>query len=245
MGEFTDKPIKITLFGAGGRMGTEVALVLNDDPDFEIVGLVERPEHPAVGTDLFGVRIDDGPFGPQLEESVFCEFAGRSAAVKYAGLAAELGRPILIGATGFSEDEAEYLKALGEKIPIMVAPNLSRGIDLFFRIVEDSAEIAQGCFEAEVIEAHHKWKLDAPSGTAKRILELLQKGGYGEVPVHSLRLSDIPGRHTLIFAGEGETLEITHQAASRRAFARGAPAALKFLAGAGVGYYTFRDAIGD
>lgn len=238
--------IKVSLFGAGGRMGTEVTIALNDEPGIELVNLVEKTGHPAVGSELFGQKINDEPFNSQLEGTVFCEFAGREAAVKYAALAAEMKSPILIGSTGFTEGELKYIKSLGDKIPIMAAPNLSRGIDLLYRVIELIARVSGGAFEVEIIEAHHKWKQDAPSGTAKKIEEILiDSGAYANVPAHSIRLSDIPGRHTLIFAGEGETLEITHQAFSRRAFARGAAAAIRFLAKAPPGYYSFKDALGE
>jgi 4-hydroxy-tetrahydrodipicolinate reductase len=110
--------------------------------------------------------------------------------------------------------------------------------------VEIAAKTVGEMFEVEIIEAHHKWKRDKPSGTAKKIVEILcQDGDFADIPIHSLRLGDIPGEHYILFSGEGETLQIIHRAHSRRAFARGVPPALRFLAHAKPGCYSFRQAL--
>lgn len=239
-----DNPIKVSLFGAGGKMGAEVAFVLQYETGFELTNLIERPEHPAVGTELCGGRISDNPFDLQLEGTVFCDFTNSKTAVKNTALAAELKCPILIGATGFNLEESVYLESLGEKIPIMVAPNLSRGVDLLYRLAEVAADTVGDAFQVEIIEAHHRWKEDSPSGTARELSKVLREhGDYGEIPVHSIRMGDITGEHRLIFAAEGEMVEIIHRAASRRAFAKGVPAALKFLADANPGHYSFKQAL--
>lgn len=238
--------IKISLFGAGGRMGGEVAELLADTPGFELSNLIERPGHPLVGNILFGCVVSDQPYNLPLQDSVFCDFTIAGAAVKNAALAVEKNCPILIGATGFNEEQQIYLARVSEKIPLMLAPNLSRGISVMKELAARTAKLLGDDFGAEVIETHHKWKKDAPSGTAVDLVKALKDCGIkGDVLTHSLRLGDIIGEHRIVFAGEGESLEIIHRAYSRRAFATGVPPAVRFLAEATPGLYSFQQALGD
>ena len=237
--------IRVTLFGACGRMGSETASLLSKEPDYQLVNLVESREHPSQGNILFGLRLCSELSKEEMKGTVCCEFTNHLAALKNASLAVEAGCPILVGTTGFSAAELQLLKRLGEKIAVMLAPNLSRGVDLLYRLAEISARVLAEGFGVEIVEAHHRWKQDAPSGTAKKLAEIIkEQGGFREVPTHSLRMGDITGEHRIIFAGEGETVEIIHRATSRRAFACGVPPALKFLSSAPAGFYNFRDCLG-
>ena len=235
--------VKVSIFGAAGRMGSESAIVACEEPGLEIVNLIEHADHPAVGSSLFGIEISGDPFGLPLAGTVFCDFTLAGAAVKNAALAAELECPILIGATGFTDEQLEYLEIISRKIPLMTAPNLSRGVNLLYELTAAAARKLQGDFEVEVVETHHRMKKDAPSGTAKAILQVLNNTGIPGVPAHSLRMGDVTGEHRVIFGGEGESIEIIHRAQSRRAFAKGVIPAVKFLAQAGPGCYSFRDAL--
>ena len=240
----SSEKIKVSLFGAGGRMGSESAVVISQDKDLELVNLVENSESPAVGMNLGGLTISGDPFKLNLRGTIFCDFTNAKSAMKNAALAAELECPILIGTTGFSDEELLFIENFSAKIPVMFAPNLSRGIDLLYRLVQLSAKTLGEDFQVEIIESHHKWKLDAPSGTAKALANTIRDfGGYAKIPVHSLRMGDITGEHRIFFAGEGECIEITHRASSRLAFAKGVPKAVKFLAQAKPGFYSFRDAL--
>ena len=238
--------IKVSLFGAAGRMGVETASMLRDERDIEVVNMIEKQDHPAVGTSLFGVKISDQPFDLPLTGTIFCDFTVCDSALKNAALAAEMDCPILIGTTGFNEEQLTYLRNLSGKIPLMIAPNLSRGVDLLYRLAGMAASALKAEYEAEIVETHHKWKIDAPSGTAAELKKILtEKGRYKDPPTHSLRIGDFVGEHRVIFGGEGETITIIHRAQSRKAFAKGVPAALRFLAEASAGAYYFRDALGD
>jgi 4-hydroxy-tetrahydrodipicolinate reductase len=238
--------LKVSLFGVGGRMGGEVIAILNSEPDIELVNLIERPGHPAVGTSVYGITVSCEPRNLPLAGTVFCDFTNASSAVENADLSAQFLCSMLIGATGFDEAQKRHLAKLSEKIPLMIAPNLSLGVNLFFYLVEQIAKTVGDSFQAELIEAHHKGKKDAPSGTAKEILRILQsQGGFSEVKAHSLRIGDIPGEHRLFLSAEGELLEISHSARNRRAFAKGVPLALRFLAKIHEpGFYSFRQALG-
>jgi len=225
-------------------MGSETLSLLKEEPDFELVNLLERSDHPLVGSTLYDVIISSDPYKLDLTGTVFCDFTTPHSSIKYASLAAELGCPILIGSTGFTPEEYVFLENLSVKIPVMIAPNLSRGVDLLYRLTEVASRVLKNDFDAEIVETHHKWKKDAPSGTAKALKKIIKDISFvPDVSTHSLRMGDITGEHRIIFAGEGETLEITHKATSRRAFARGVPIALRFLSKAKNGLYSFRDGL--
>ena len=235
--------IKVSLFGAAGRMGKEAAEVLQAEEGFELVNLIEHPEHPAVGKKLFDLPISGDPYNLPLAGTIFCDFTLAEAAVRNTALAAELDCPILIGATGFTDEQRQYIERLGDRIPIMIASNLSRGINLLYALIEKAAEVLSESYEAGIVETHHKWKKDSPSGTAKEMLRILQNTGYKDVSVHSLRMGDISGEHQVVFSSEGETVQLIHRAHSRKAFARGVIPALKFLSSAKPGCYSFREAL--
>ncbi len=236
--------IRVTLFGAAGRMGGEAILMIQGEQNMEIAHLLEHPNHPSVGSNLFGIEVKGDPYELALAGTIFCDFTSAKAALKNAALAAELGCPILIGSTGFDSEQLNYLESLSEKIPVMFAPNLSKGVNLLYELVKMTAEKLGIDYDAEIVEIHHKWKKDAPSGTANEIIHLLKNAGYKNVNHHSLRMGDIIGEHCVIFAGEGETLLITHRAQSRKAFAKGVIPAIKYLALAKPGWHSIKDALG-
>ncbi|MBC8204555.1 4-hydroxy-tetrahydrodipicolinate reductase [bacterium] len=241
---YIDNPIKVTLFGAGGRMGGETAELLSSSPEFRLVNLIERKSHPLIGSELYGCIVSDNPDSLPMKGTIFCDFTLAEAAVKNAETALIHNCPILIGATGFNEEQFNRIERISESIPVMLASNLSRGISVMKKLAARTAYLLGEDFGAEIVEMHHKWKKDAPSGTAKELLKLLKDHGIkGEVPTHYIRLGDIVGEHRIIFACEGETIEIIHRAHSRKAFAQGVPLALKFLAEAEPGLHSFQKAV--
>lgn len=235
--------IKVSLFGAGGRMGKEVADILQAEEGYELVNLIEHPDHPSVGGKVYDIPVNGDPYNLPLAGTVFCDFTLAEAAVRNCALAAELECPILIGATGFTVEQQRYMEELGNKIPIMIASNLSRGINLLYALIEKAAKVLSEGYEAGVVETHHKWKQDSPSGTAKEMLRIMEDSGFEDVSAHSLRMGDITGEHLIQFSSEGETIQLVHRAHSRKAFARGVIPALKFLNNAKPGLYSFREAL--
>jgi 4-hydroxy-tetrahydrodipicolinate reductase len=174
---------------------------------------------------------------------VLIEFTSSSATLEHLAIAVKNKKAIVIGTTGFSQDEIGKIKEASSQIPVLFSPNMSIGANLLFRVTEDVARSLGDGYEIEIIEAHHSQKKDAPSGTAKRLAEVASKV-KGKMPsIHSVRLGDIVGDHTVIFAGKGERIELTHRAHSRDAFARGALDAARFLAGKKPGLYTMVDVI--
>ena len=178
-------------------------------------------------------------------------------------LAAESGKPVVIGTTGFTDEEKARIVAVSKRLPVVLAGNYSVGVNLMNYLVGKAAELLPSIYHPEVIEMHHRHKKDAPSGTAERLIEIVRearslsreqerhgrKGITGERPddeigIHALRGGDVVGEHTVMFAGPGERLEITHKAADRRIFAQGAIRAAHWLTSQPAGMYDMQDVLG-
>jgi len=186
------------------------------------------------------------------------------ASVQIASLCARYGKPLVIGTTGHSDAQMKSIDTAAVSCPILVAPNFSVGVNLLFWLTRETAKILGEAFDAEVIEMHHKLKKDAPSGTAKRIAEILadarstvyeeavrhgRQGMVGqrtpqEIGVHAVRGGNVVGEHTVVFAGEGERIELIHRAASRETFAHGALRAAQWLVGQAPGRYDMQNLLG-
>jgi 4-hydroxy-tetrahydrodipicolinate reductase len=244
--------IKIIISGISGKMGSRIGVLASQDKNIEIAGGLEDSSSPAIGRDI-GELIAIGKINKKIEADFnkivsFCdvliEFTGPSATMEHLEAAVKNKKAMVIGTTGFSKDETGKIKEASGKIPIVFSPNMSIGANLMFKITEEVAAALGKDYEAEIIEAHHDQKKDAPSGTAKRLGEVVSKVKGKMPPIHSVRLGDIVGDHTVIFAGKGERIELTHRAHSRDAFAKGALDAAKFLAGKKPGLYTMADVIG-
>lgn len=232
-------PIRVTVFGAGGRMGHAVVQALLAENDIEIAHAVESPDR--AGGMVEGVPLVPDADDRTWESDVWVDVSLAAGAMKHARLADRHGIPILIGATGFNDEQRASLEKLGTAH--IVAPNLSVGINLLFGLAPKIREILGDGFDTAVAETHHRHKLDAPSGTAARIAELLNAVGP-EVQVTSLRIGEVVGEHRVVFAAEGEEIEIVHRAQSRMAFARGVAPAVRFLAGKTSGRYDMQDVLG-
>ena len=231
--------IKVTLFGAAGRMGSMVLKALATEDDIEVVHAVESPEVPERSVSGVGIVHDD-PDSP-FESDVWVDVSLAEAAHRHALRADRLKRPILIGATGFSEAQRRDLENL--ETAHLLAPNLSVGISLLLGLLPHIRRTLGHGFDVAVAETHHRHKLDAPSGTARAIATVLEREG-GSIQVTSQRIGEIVGEHRVRFAGEGEGIEVIHRAYSRMAFARGVAPAVRFLAGKKGGAYTMADVLG-
>jgi len=231
--------IRTLLFGAAGQMGRMVIAELVESGDFSIVAGVEALGNKTIGGDIGGVAIigDDR----ELPESdVWLDFSVAAAAVTHCQRAAEIGKPIVVAATGFNQAQLSRIKAAAGKTTILFVPNLSAGVGVMARLAGEAAALLKGDFEAVLEELHHSGKKDAPSGTALLIDGEMTAAGVTPV-TYSLRAGGAVGEHTVRFVGSDEELVITHRAWSRRAFARGVPRALKFVVGKSPGFYTLRE----
>ncbi|MCX5687071.1 MAG: 4-hydroxy-tetrahydrodipicolinate reductase [Candidatus Omnitrophica bacterium] len=243
--------IKIVISGISGKMGARIGILASQDKNFEIAGALEASSSQVIGNDI-GENLAIGKIGKKIESDfnkiapscdVLIEFTGISSTMEHLDIEKKNKKSMVIGTTGFSADEAEKIKEASKKIPIVFSPNMSIGANLMFKITEEVARALGENYEAEIIEFHHNQKKDAPSGTAKRLGEAVFKVKGKIPPIHSVRLGDIVGDHTVIFAGIGERIELTHKAHSRDAFAKGALDAAKFLADKKSGFYTMADVI--
>lgn len=266
------KAIQVIVTGAGGRMGGRIISLLKESSARMLAGAVERPDHPALGRDageVAGCGRLHVPVTDQVEKiidnaQVIIDFSVPSAALDYLKLAAEKKCAMVIGTTGFSKEEADQISARAKKIPCVFSPNMSVGVNLLFKLIADLAKQTGAEYDLEIIEAHHRHKKDAPSGTALKLAQILAKtlglnlsevavyarhGMTGErkpntIGIQSIRAGDIIGEHTVIFGGLGERLEIRHIAQSRDTFARGAIKAAQWVVHQKPGLYDMMDVLG-
>jgi 4-hydroxy-tetrahydrodipicolinate reductase len=254
--------IKVAVIGALGRMGSRIIRNVAKQEDMEVVAVIEKPDsayiEKNIGTLLGVVGLDkkvtssddlDGTLA-HVAADVLVDFTTPDAAVKTAKIASENRVNLVIGTTGFDGDQADEIKRLVKKngISAVVSPNMATGVNIFFTIARAVASMYEGC-DVEIIEAHHRNKKDAPSGTAikagKLVAEAMGKdidedGLFGrergligkrgkEIGFHAVRGGDIVGEHTVMFVGDGERIEVTHRAHSRQAFVSGTIKAIRFV----------------
>ncbi len=252
--------IKVIVCGALGKMGRTVVEEIAGDPELELAGLLEAPGHPGIGSSIRGVEVTTDFEKAARGGAVVVDFTNPKAALAHIEWSAGAGKAAVVGTTGFKPEELALAKKAADRIPLIISPNMSAGVNLMFKVVGDVAR-ALPDFDAEIVEIHHNKKKDSPSGTAARLAEAIgtvrpasrlvhgRDGIVGartpeEIGMHSLRGGDVVGEHTVIFAGEGERFELTHRAHSRRTFARGTLRAIHFIHGKKPGLYTMADVLG-
>ncbi|MFH1957708.1 MAG: 4-hydroxy-tetrahydrodipicolinate reductase [bacterium] len=248
--------IKLCISGAGGKMGSAIINCCKSDGDVEIGGLLEKGGSPAAGKVLEGIKVLTGIEDAVKNCDCLIEFTNSQATLEHL---AKISIPAVVGTTAFSEEQIKKIGEFSKKIPVVLSPNMSKGVNLLFSLSKTAARKLPG-YEVEIIEAHHNRKKDAPSGTAKKIAEIInedknlkfvygREGNVGarkqeEIGIHAVRAGDIVGEHTVIFAGPGECFELVHKAYSRNCFAQGAIAAAKWLVGKSPALYTMSDVLG-
>ncbi len=250
----------VILAGALGRMGRMVAEEIYAADDLSLAAAVEAPGHTGIGTDLFGVTVI-GDLARALDAGdVLVDFTIPEAALANINACAESGTPAVVGTTGFTPQQLSEARKAADKIPLLISPNMSPGVNLMFEVVGDVARALED-FDVEIVEIHHNRKKDSPSGTAARLGGIIEEARSGarlvhgregivgprkpeEIGMHSVRGGDVTGEHTVIFAGEGERFELTHRAHSRRTFARGTIRAIRFMKDRSAGLYTMADVLG-
>ena len=262
--------IRVVVTGVAGRMGQRLAALTIEGEGLELVGGVEAPGHEAVGSPLSGL-VSQEAIGDVVDDlemviggaDVVIAFTAPAATVAHAAVCARHGCAMVVGTTGMSADQlAEFNRSVG-KIACVYAPNFSTAMNVLFKLVEEAAGILGDDYDVEVVEAHHRHKVDAPSGTALRLAEgaaqSLQRnleegvvhgreGAVGErtrkeIGMHALRLGDVAGDHSVYFGASGEYLELRHHASSRDAFAVGAIRAVRYVVGAEPGLYDMGDVL--
>jgi len=265
--------VNVVVTGAAGRMGGQILRMMAGEEGLRAAGAVERPGFPgpddaglAAGMGKTGVPLGDdlGRMLDRVKPDVVVDFTAFEASVLSAEACARRGIPIVIGSTGFTPEAKARVRAEAAKIPVVLSPNMSVGVNVLFELVRQAAHTLGGGYDVEIVELHHKHKRDAPSGTAVRLGEVAaealgrrpaeafcfaRQGITGERPpwqigLQTLRGGDAVGEHTVLFCGEGERLELTHRATSRGQFAAGAVRAAAWLAGRPPGLYDMADVLG-
>ncbi|OGP54184.1 MAG: 4-hydroxy-tetrahydrodipicolinate reductase [Deltaproteobacteria bacterium RBG_13_52_11] len=264
--------INVIVVGTAGRMGRMVINAIQNSEGTQCTGAVEAPGHPAVGKDAgavaglgeLGVRIEDSLQSVIKKGDVVIDFTLAESSLGNMEIAAQHHKAMVVGSTGFSSQQMERVKKLTMEFPCCLSPNMSVGVNLMFRIVEEMAQILGDDYDCEIIEAHHRMKKDTPSGTALRLGEVIAKslgrklaevGVYGrkgltgersraEIGMHAIRAGDIVGEHTVIFGGMGERIEVTHRAHTRDTFAQGAVRAARWVVNQKAGLYDMGDVLG-
>jgi len=234
--------IKLGIAGVAGRMGRRIFELASFDREFEVALALEKKGTPVIGKELGKVKISSSPDGLFLVD-VFVDFTTAQATESNLDYLAKYRKPAVIGTTGLSEAQLNKLKETAEVVPIVYSPNMSVGVNVLFSILPELAKRLGPDYSVEIVEAHHKAKKDAPSGTAKKLAQVIVEMTKKEIPIHAVRLGDIIGDHTVIFAGNAERIEIKHQAHSRDLFALGALKAAKWVVGKGAGLYSMQDVL--
>ena len=263
--------LNIAIAGSAGRMGRILLETVVQAPDMRLSAALERPDSPYLGKDAgeligapCGINVT-GDFTTALAGShVLIDFTRPAGTLAHLAVCRAKGVKMVIGTTGFSDVQKAQLQAAAKDIAIVFAPNMSVGVNVTFKLLEMATRALNEGYDIEIMEAHHRHKVDAPSGTAlgmgeviaqalgKNLAELAvydRKGVTGErlpatIGFTSVRGGDIVGDHTVMFAGTGERIEITHKASSRATFAVGALRAARFLAGKSSGLFDMQDVLG-
>jgi len=234
--------IKLGIAGACGRMGRRIYELACADKNFEVNLALEKKGTSVIGRELGKIKISSSPEGLFLVD-VFVDFTTPEATVTNLDYVARFKKPLVLGTTGLNEVQFKRVEEVSKVVPIIFSPNMSIGVNVLFGILPEIANRLGPDYNIEIIEAHHKAKKDAPSGTAKKFGQILADITKKEIPIHAVRLGDIVGDHTIIFCGNSERIEIKHQAHSRELFAQGALKAAKWVINKPAGLYSMQDVL--
>jgi 4-hydroxy-tetrahydrodipicolinate reductase len=264
------KEVRVIVVGAAGKMGSRIIHIINETPSIVLDRAIERSDHPSIGKDI-GEIIGLGKMNIPLEGDlkkgggdVVINFTNPKASIGSLEFAQKMGLATVIGTTGLSPEQMERIKELSKGVRCVFSPNMSVGVNVMFKIVQEVTQVLGPEYDIEIFEAHHRLKKDSPSGTAAKLGELIAKasgrdfnqvGVYGrkgmvgertkeEIGMQVIRAGDIVGEHTVLFGGIGERLEIIHRAHSRDNFARGAVRAALWVVNQPNGLYDMQDVLG-
>ncbi len=264
---------RVAIVGIAGRMCGRIAHLVHEAEDLDLTGGVEFPGSDAIGKDLGELSgsertghhvVDNLETIVSATDAVVVFTAPPDPTVTAAEIAGAAGKPLIVGTTGMIPEQIEAMTSAVKNVPCVFAPNFSIGVTVLTKLIEDAARILGNDYDVEVVEAHHRYKQDAPSGTAYALAEAAARGlerdlnavgVYGrhgdtgarsqaEIGVHALRAGDIVGEHTVMFGGIGETVQIAHRAQSRDTFAVGVVRSIRWASEADAGMYNMRDVLG-
>lgn len=264
--------MNVAIIGAAGRMGTRLIHAVCETHGLTLSGAVERDGHPQLGMDA-GLIAGAGNLGVPLTNDldaavavadVLIDFTFPEVTLNNLSICARHGKMLVSGSTGFTPEQKQQVEEFAKAIPVVLAPNMSVGVNACFKLLKEAAKILGDDFDVEVVELHHNKKKDSPSGTAVRMGEVVAESlgrdynqvanyhregmcgerTHAEIGMQTVRGGDIVGEHTVYFIGMGERIEISHRAMSRDMFARGAARACQWLQGQSPGLYDMQDVLG-
>ncbi len=259
----------VAVNGACGRMGQRIVQLAREDKELQLGAALEMAGHPQLGRDIgevtgtgvFGVRVSNF-LPPEQRVDAVIDFSMPDGTMAVLPMCVERKIPIVVATTGHTPAQKRDIEAAAHHTAVLMAPNMSLAVNVLMALCKQAGTLLRGRdFDVEILERHHRFKMDSPSGTALHIARILQEamgqtelrhgreGIVGERPgheigVHAIRVGDNVGEHTIVFSTLGETLEITHRAHARDCYVRGALQAAKFLAGKSAGRYTMNDVLG-
>jgi len=257
-------PTRVAIAGAGGRMGQALIEALRGDKELQLAAALEVAGNPLVGSKIATVTVASDVSAALAVSDLLVDFTRPEGALAHVRACKAQGKSAVLGTTGFSAAQKKEIEAAARSIPIVMAANFAVGVNALFKLAESAARILGEGYDVEIIEAHHRQKIDAPSGTALRLGEVVAKaldrelaevqrhGRHGEpgarpareIGFHAVRGGDIVGEHTVLFAGTGERLELTVRSQSRATYASGALRAARWLRGRKPGLYDMQDVLG-
>jgi 4-hydroxy-tetrahydrodipicolinate reductase len=234
--------IKLGIAGVCGKMGRRIYELAAQNKDFEVGLALEKKGTPLIGRELGKIKVSSSPDGIFLVD-VLVDFTVPEATEVNLDYVARYKKALVLGTTGLSEAQVTKVEEISGMVPVVYSPNMSVGVNVLFGILPEIARRLGPDYSIEIVEAHHKAKKDAPSGTAKKFAQILADTAKKEIPTHAIRLGDIIGDHTIIFCGNSERIEIKHQAHSRDLFALGALKAARWVVGKPAGLYSMQDVL--
>ncbi|PQA83740.1 4-hydroxy-tetrahydrodipicolinate reductase [Limnohabitans sp. TS-CS-82] len=266
----TTPPLKLAIAGASGRMGHMLIEAVRNAPEFQLSGALDVSASPSIGNDATGflgqasgVNIESDVRQGLKNSQVLIDFTRPEGTLAHLKVCRELGVKLVIGTTGFTDAQKAEIAEAAKDIAIVMAPNMSVGVNVTLKLLQMAAQAMPTGYDIEIIEAHHRHKVDAPSGTALKMGEVIAEamgrdlkdcavyeryGHTGErdpstIGFATIRGGDIVGDHTVLFAGTGERIEVTHKSSSRATYAQGSLRAASFLAGKDKGLFDMFDVL--
>ena len=256
--------MKVAVAGAGGKMGRALIEAVRADSSLELAAALDVAGSPALGTELAGVKVGSDIRAAVSAADLLIDFTRPEGTLAHLDACVAAGKSMVIGTTGFNAAQLSRVKEGANRIAIVLSPNFAVGVNVVFQLAETAAKALGDSYDVEIIEAHHRQKVDAPSGTALMLGQLVagalgrnlddvashgREGDVGARPAkqigfHAIRGGDIVGEHTVVFAGTGERVEIAVRSQSRLTYATGALRAAKFLQGKKNGLYDMKDVLG-
>ena len=234
--------IKLGITGACGKMGRRIFELAGSDREIEVALALEKKGTPLIGRELGKLKVSSNLDGLFLVD-VLIDFTDALAADEHMDYVAKYKKALVLGTTGLTDTQKNKVEEISKVVPVVFSPNMSIGMNVLFSILPEIAKRLGPDYSVEIVEAHHRAKKDAPSGTAKRLAEVINQVTKKDIPMHSIRLGDIFGDHQIVFCGNSERIEIKHQAHSRDLFAVGALKAAKWIVGKPAGLYSMQDVL--